>query len=48
MLTEVLCLVGTGKCDPLLGQVLSMKEIPAGLKQLQAGHTRGKLVALWD
>lgn len=48
MLTEVLCLVGTGKCDPLLGQVLSMQEIPTGLKQLQTGHTRGKLVALWD
>ena len=45
MTSDLLALIAAGKVDPLVSQVLTPQEIPAGLRQLKAHQVVGKLVA---
>lgn len=45
MADELIALVASGAVDPMVEEVLSLEEIPAGLARLQGRHVRGKIVA---
>jgi NADPH:quinone reductase len=38
--------VASGKIDPMLGETVSLEEVPAALKRLSERHVKGKIVAL--
>jgi D-arabinose 1-dehydrogenase-like Zn-dependent alcohol dehydrogenase len=40
-----MALVLAGKVRPTVSELIDWKEIPAGLKRLHDGHSRGKIVA---
>jgi NADPH:quinone reductase len=45
MATEMIAMVAAQKIDPMVEQVISLDQIPAGLAQLESRHVRGKIVA---
>ncbi|NKB65986.1 MAG: zinc-binding dehydrogenase [Candidatus Latescibacteria bacterium] len=48
MAAEMIGLVEEGIIDPMVEQVISLEEIPAGLAQLEGRHVRGKIVAVFE
>jgi NADPH2:quinone reductase len=45
MASEMIALVETGEIRSLVGQVISLEQIPQSLTRLAEGHVRGKIVA---
>ncbi len=43
---EMIGMVAAGEIDPLLSEVISLDEVPAGLEKLAGRHVRGKIVAV--
>ena len=48
MAAEMIGMVEEGIIDPMVEQVISLEEIPAGLAQLESRHVRGKIVAVFE
>jgi len=45
MAEEMIAMVAAGSIDPMVEQVITLDQIPAGLAQLESRHVRGKIVA---